>query len=426
MKIAICGLVESENLGEKFVADSLSCIIKNTLQNRFGEQVDPEFIYVDLLGRNDNIVLTINPDMKRKEIFAYYKNSHYLGEAFYVFLRNLVRKSKSFKLKNVINKFRHRIWEHSYNLKSRYLMYYDSKFKDADIIVIDGAGLLEYSYNEYQEQLALISEYAQQHGLNVVYNAIGRAGEFDPNDFRAKILMKALSADVVKYVSARDSAEAVQECVGQGKKVKLLADAAFCLDEAYGIKKNETSNLIGIGLIRGTALQSYDQNFAKDDWIRLFSDIALELKKRGQPFRFFTNGFHEDYEIGLKVLECVGLEKSFLVQRPVDSRELLQTIASYKGIITCRMHSSIAAFSLGIPSVILNWNNKVKLYMEQIGYPERTVDLKDFNAGYIVDRLEDAVEKGIDDSDRLRMKVLAKQSVEDYADLLSVYTSDQI
>ena len=73
--------------------------------------------------------------------------------------------------------------------------------KNVDFIVVDGAGLLEYCYNEYQEPLYTISKYAERHGLQVVYNAIGRAGEYNEKDFRCSILKAALRSDVVKYVS---------------------------------------------------------------------------------------------------------------------------------------------------------------------------------------------------------------------------------
>ena len=417
MKIAVVGLVESENLGEQFIADSLIHIIIDVVNEHHFEQCT--FVKVDLLARNDDIVKTILPSTPRKDIFYHYKNYGYVGEALYVVLRKKMQKMDNQATINRINRFRHKIWEHSINLKKRYMDYYHSKFHDVDLIVIDGAGLLEYSYNEYQEQLLLISEYAKAHGVSVVYNAIGRAGEFNPADFRCKILMSAIRSESVKYVSARDSAENVQQCVGTRRKVELLADAAFYLNEAYSVTKQEKTELIGIGLVRGTALQSYRNPFEEQDWIELFAGIALELKKRGYEFRFFTNGFHEDYELGIKVLRRLDLDLSYLEDRPTDAHVLLNTIASYRGIITCRMHSSIAAFSLGIPSVILNWNEKTKKYMNQLRYPERVVDPQYFDSTIIVDRLEKAMSEGVDDENRERMKRLARKSVEGYAELLS-------
>lgn len=286
------------------------------------------------------------------------------------------------------------------------------------MIAIDGAGLLEYSYNAYQESLNLITLYADEHSIPVIFNAIGRAGEFDKDDYRCQVLMEAFQRDCVRYVSARDSKDSVQECVGNRFDVKLLADAAFCVDEAFGISANSRDNVIGIGLIRGDASLSYSHGFGKDGWIDLFSNIALELQRRGYEYEFFTNGAREDYEIGLQVLSKLGVGKEHLVDRPVEGKKLLNTISSYCALITCRMHSSIAAFALGIPSVILSWNKKVDKYMEIVGYPQRAVGQEDFDATIIVQRLEQALSEGISAENRNRMKDLARESVRDYIPLI--------
>ena len=106
------------------------------------------------------------------------------------------------------------------------------------------------------------------------------------------------------------------------------------------------------------------------------------------------------------------------VERPIKDTELYTTIAGYEALITCRMHSSIAAFTLGTPSVILSWNDKVEKLMEIIGYPERAIKRDEFEAGLIVDRLEAAICAGVDKEKTDRMKSLALESVKDYIDLI--------
>jgi polysaccharide pyruvyl transferase WcaK-like protein len=82
------------------------------------------------------------------------------------------------------------------------------------------------------------------------------------------------------------------------------------------------------------------------------------------------------------------------------------------------MHSSIAAFTLDVPSVILSWNDKVEKLMEIIGYPERAIKQPQFTAQYIVDSMEKAAKEGIDDTLLNAMKSKARQSVRDYIDLI--------
>jgi polysaccharide pyruvyl transferase WcaK-like protein len=119
-----------------------------------------------------------------------------------------------------------------------------------------------------------------------------------------------------------------------------------------------------------------------------------------------------------QVLKKLELDQSFLVERPIDDRVLVETINGYQSIITCRMHSSIAAFTLDVPSVILSWNDKVEKLMEIIGYPERAIKQPQFTAQYIVDSMEKAAKQGIDDTLLNAMKSKARESVTDYVDLI--------
>jgi hypothetical protein len=74
---------------------------------------------------------------------------------------------------------------------------------------------------------------------------------------------------------------------------------------------------------------------------------------------------------------------------------LLKQMRNYDGIISCRLHPSIIGFSLNIPAVGLIWNGKVSGFYEGIGYPERAIERRDFNAEAVVDRLEAAMESGV-------------------------------
>jgi lipopolysaccharide cholinephosphotransferase len=423
MKIAMCGLVKSENLGEMFIARSLEYLIEKELR-----AADPsivvDYVEVDLLGRNDQIFEI--PDARERRLRNYYGYSKRgrLLEKLFLQLQGMGRRSQNKTVQNLISRVRHVIWTYGRNYRRRLWNYFEMKFDGVDYIVIDGAGLLEYSYNEYHWSLLLVSEYAEKHGKEVVYNAIGRAGAFDERDFGSTILKRALQSPAVTYVSARDNLDAVQACAGAEHSVKLLADSAFWMREAYRAKVKSGKQKIGIGLIRGSSLTGYGSDFRGKDWIALFAAIATELHNRGYQFEFFTNGLPGDTRVGKQVLKRLRLDDSYLVERPVDDRVLVSTINSYRAIVTCRMHSSIAAFTLGVPSVILSWNDKVEKLMEIIGYPERAIRRENFSAQFIVDAMERALDEGIDRRKLDSMKAKALESVTDYVPrILNVQTT---
>jgi len=416
-KIAICGLIKSENLGELFIARSLEYLIKTECRNR-GLDEKLRFVEVDLLGRRDKIkALTGSIDKRIQNYYGYSKKGVFT-EYIFIGLKRFAARRKSQGLKNLIHRFRHFIWCHGRNYRKRLYKYYSKKIKDCAFIVVDGAGLLEYSYNEYQEPLNLLSEYAEEKGLDIVYNAIGRAGAFSEKDFGSTILKKALQSERVKYVSARDSVETVQICAGPKHKVKLLADAAFWMKETYNLPEVEERKKVGIGIIRGNSLQGYGVDFGTDDWVKLFAGIANELEARGFEYEFFTNGLPGDIKLGKKILKYMGLPDDKMVKRPTKDKQLYKTISQYQGLITCRMHSCIAAFTLAIPTVILSWNDKVVKLMETTGYPERAITLENFDPKLIVERFVTALKEGIGQDRIDDMKARALESVDDYIDLI--------
>ncbi|MBQ6150485.1 MAG: LicD family protein [Mogibacterium sp.] len=416
--IAICGLVKSDNLGELFIARSLEYLIGTELRKIYPD-IQIRFKEVDLLARNDQTISALGTVDRRVTNYSNFDTRFMGTEQVMLALKNRAGKQKNRVLANSMHRARHLVWKHGANYKKRLDGFFDERLAGSDFIVVDGAGLLEYSYNEYEWPLLEISEYAEKHGLSIVYNAIGRAGEFDPDDFRCKILMKALRSDAIKYISARDNPDQVAACTGGKHKVKLLADAAFCMNETYPPLKEEERKKIGIGLIRGNSLTEYGANFHESDWVKLFSKIARTLEKRGYEYEFFTNGLQSDIEMGRKVIEKMGISGDAMLMRPTDDYELYSTINRYAGIITCRMHSCIAAFTLKVPSVVLSWNDKVDELMKNIGYPDRVITKDAFKADYIVDCMEKAIAEGVEDDKLEAMKAKARESVQDYIGLIA-------
>ena len=417
-KIAVCGLIRSENLGELFIARSLEYLIRRECESR-GVTEQPRFVEVDLLGIRDQVVQATGRIEKHVQNYWNYDRKGIPLELLLYALKRFTAKCRGRLFKNAVYRLSHWIWMHGRNYRKRLYAYFDSKMADAAFIVVDGAGLLEYSFNEYQEPLLLLSEYAQEKGLDIVYNAIGRAGEFDERDFRCRILKRALQADCVRYVSARDSVESVQQCVGDRLKVEQKADAAFWMKETYALPESGERSKVGIGIIRGNALTGYGVSFREEDWVALFSGIARTLEERGYRYEFFTNGLPSDVRLGRKILQEMELPMDYLVMRPTDDTELYTTISGYRGLITCRMHSAIAAFTQAIPTVILSWNEKVVKLMDIIGYPERAVTLEHFDPAYIVDRFEEALAGGVQQEKIDAMKALARESVCGYIDCLA-------
>ena len=66
----------------------------------------------------------------------------------YAELKRKMKKISNRFVRKMIIRFRHFIWQHGVNYKKRHIKYYKDKIDSADFLVVDGAGLLEYSFNE--------------------------------------------------------------------------------------------------------------------------------------------------------------------------------------------------------------------------------------------------------------------------------------
>ena len=64
-------------------------------------------------------------------------------------------------------------------------------------------------------------------------------------------------------------------------------------------------------------------------------------------------------------------------------------------MIAYRLHASITAFALGIPSVGLSWNFKVPEFYREIGYPERAIDSTNWNPLHVVTAMETALKSEV-------------------------------
>ncbi|MGN0591683.1 MAG: polysaccharide pyruvyl transferase family protein [Ruminococcus sp.] len=417
MKIAVCGFMLSDNLGDNFISVSISYLLRKELKSKYNI-TDVQFVEADLFAR-DRFLTEALSNRRKVDGLAYSRDLSKAEDISYCLHKVMIQTAKKLGCANAAHKMQHKLWQKSYNCRPRHEKYFREKFEGAAAVMIAGGGLLEYLYNEYQEMLNLIREVAEDMGIPVIYNAIGCVGACNLNDFRCTIMKKALDADCVKYVSARDSVETVQQYVGDKLQVKHVADAAVWAKEAYGITVPENRTKIGIGLIRGNSLLGYQVAFGEEDWITLYSNILSELEKRGYEYELFCNGFADDYEMGKKILSRMGKDMSLLVDRPTDPKVLLNTIAQYKALITCRMHSCIAAYSMGIPAIVMSWNDKVDKFMRFIGYPERAVRVKRFRADFIVNLMEMAIEEGFEPEQYSRIRASAVESVDGFAGLLA-------
>lgn len=275
--------------------------------------------------------------------------------------------------------------------------------KAADLIIFDGGGIIKYKYEHFYQSVFEILQYAKEYQIPVFFNSVGVEG-YDGTDDRCLQLKQALNYDCVKGITVRDDYETLQNDyldAGRAAAVDTAAviDSAVYTQEAYQIQKSDPSHTIGIGIVRSRIFEDNElPQVTKECQLQLWAGIVHELEEHGYAWKLFVNGLHSDYEFAKEVLEFMGRQQeqeTLLVNRPAESRELVQTIAGFEGIIACRMHANIIAYALGIPSIGIVWNRKLLFWGERIGYPQRFFTHDQFEPKQIVQCLLQSLSEGV-------------------------------
>ena len=268
----------------------------------------------------------------------------------------------------------------------------------ADLIIFAGGGIIKYRYENFYTLISQVLQIAQEHNIPVFFNGVGVEG-YDGENENCRTLAGALNLPVVKGFSIRDDAATLQHCylkTGE-KRVQTVSDPAVWTAQCYGVKKKKDASVIGLGIVRhrifaDNGTPSIDRTFLLEFW----KEVIHGLEQRNLPWKLFTNGVSSDEEFAREILEECGMEeqaKKRMVPRPVEAKELVETISGFRAIIAGRMHANIVAYSLGIPSIGLVWNPKLQFWGEKIGHPERFLPPRELSAQRALQQLDAALQE---------------------------------
>jgi len=402
--IVLCGLVYDENLGELIIYESAKYLYK-TIGLSKGESYN--FEKADLHGR-----VGIN------EYWEY--NPGIIHKVIYIILSVLRRLLAKINI-NASSKLAHFRWRISPNGEKRLLRYFEDKFKNADLIVIDGGGVIECRFHEYQIQLKAIVDVAERKSLPVVFNTVGVVEGFRENDYRYQVMQDVLNAHATKIITVRDDLDTMNNhYLKNGKSATCVADSAVWVSEALKLNKKPETTTIGLGVILSCRYANYGFKLSEDNLFDFWINIIKELENRGYDWKLFWNGYSADYAAGIKALNRMGIKKAedHIVGSATDCKELVKTIASFKGIISHRLHASITAYSLEVPAIGLDWNGKLKFWGETSGYPKRFFSPDEFDHIKVVDALEQAIQEDYDPVERDHFRDSIWGSIKKACDLI--------
>jgi len=399
--VLLCGLMYDSNFGDPIINKCCKYIIENILN----EKEEIEIHEIDLSGKK-----SFTQKYKINRNIRYY-SIRVIGKI----IEKLISITKLLNLKSIFNYLDLINWYFSeeYMIMKKY---YKNKVRSADIIVFVGGGIIKYKYQNFYHYIDYVTKIATESNVPVYLNSVGVEG-YDRANVKCRLLKEALNRNCVKGITTRDDIERLTKYIEKNISIGKVADPAVFTREAYSINKRE-SEIIGLGVCRKNLFIDNEIQYMGEELIRLWTDIIKKLEDEGVRWRIYTNGLREDNEFAEELCETISRELGINCEGkmliPSNDRELIEIIASFKGIIATRLHSSIIAYSLGVPSVGLVWNEKLKFFGETIGYPERFVEVKDFKADLLISKINQAIIEGYNEDLYLEYKNSVKSSLQNF------------
>ena len=299
---------------------------------------------------------------------------------------------------------------------------YDAYFKDADLVLISGAGTLKYDVRlNFGPFYKVISEYAQKNNVPCVINAIGVESRYNNDDYRCTQFSKTLSNSIFKIISTRDDLVELKKYVDNPKtEIFKVADPGILASYIYNISKDNLSDTVGVGIIDYERFTEFHRGISRKDYIRTIIGIINNLNKSNQEWKLFTNGDVGDTMCAYEIAERLKVTPDKYVVIPRNPKNLVEIISSFKGLITSRLHSTIIAYSLNIPFVAISWNNKLSYFAENIGCLDRIFDKDSLNPDLIIAGLNTALKEGFDNERRFELSKSIENAFKQYLKLLEV------
>ena len=264
------------------------------------------------------------------------------------------------------------------------------RIRFCDAVVFAGGGLIKFRGECFLEYISEIVNEAQEHDIPVYFNSVGVEG-YDDNDPTCQALKEVINLPCVKSISVRDDTELLKSSyLTRKQRVHSVIDPAVWCRQTYTDIIPEKSGYVGIGIAREQLFCDYGHSELDGEYmLRFWRELIDKLEAAGYKWRIFTNGLNSDEEFAIRVLRCIGHGDK--LPQTMNSRELVRDIASFDAVIAQRMHSSIIAYSLGIPAVGIVWNDKMRFWGEKIGCNDRYILPDELSAERVFTVFENAL-----------------------------------
>ena len=271
--------------------------------------------------------------------------------------------------------------------------------KGSDIVIFGGAPLFNYLYQTFYEKTAVTLEIAEEFHKPVIFSAIG-VERYEEDNEKCQRLKKTLNFDCVKQITTRDDFDALQKyresehvTIGKVSDPAVFSDKIF---EKFTCKdKTKEKKKVGLFILRANGFVDNQIDFDREKSAKLWLDLMADLTEQGYDYELLTSGHFGDEAFIDHLIRNHNVPLSKCVFNMNTPEKMIEKISSYDAIVSCRLHPSIIAFSLDVPSIGLVWNVKVKGFYNSIGCQDRVIETEGITSKLLIKKIEQAIEEGV-------------------------------
>jgi polysaccharide pyruvyl transferase WcaK-like protein len=364
LRIVLCGVPYAANLGDAVIADCMAYALRK-------QQPAARICHLDLSTRD-----------------GYGKGGVTGKKRILSLLRNLPRFLSDPMASVGLSLF----------LARRAVPAWQNYFEPGDVVIIGGGHLLSDFNLNFPRKLDLLSSFAHAAGANLAMHGVGVSARW--SNRAGQLFENVLSRCAA--ISVRDEQSALnlkRHLPRMGISPRLGRDPGYLAHLAYASVAAKGTG-VGLNLSNPDELAQYAGNRKpRQDYDDFWLHLIKSYLGRGLKVTLFTNGAEEDEDyvdhiVGkANYMALSGFER---MARPKEPSDLVARIKGLDLMIGHRLHAQIVAFTHGIPSIALGWDDKLRSQMELMGRADFLLPFADPDPNHVLRLGDRALGQSVD------------------------------
>ena len=252
-------------------------------------------------------------------------------------------------------------------------------------VLLSGGGSLIQDQTSTQSLIYYISliNYAKKLGLKTMVYANG----IGPIIRERNLKPSREALENVDCITLRDPMSALElERIGvKSPKPIITADPVLLLEPLSKIDEEKLFERLSLDSGR-EYLMIATRRFGKFNIDKEIAKVADYYNKKGLPVIFVPMQIPKDLKMARAVAKNMETELKIIDQR-LSAREIITLTKKCKLVLAMRLHSLIYSASAGVPMVAIDYDPKIKSFMEYLGITH-TIPLNEVDSGKIIGTID--------------------------------------